>query len=456
VGATLGSITNSGMITVTGTGGSGVFMGGPTTFANTAGGSIISQQASGVIANGGGTISNDGTITGQVTGITVANGPGTVTNSGTIKGVVGVGLLFLGNFNNSLTNSGTISGNGPLVNGVATAVQFGSGNGTLTMLAGLISGGVTMENFANAVTLFTGSVINGFLNIGSSTAAMLTLDGSGTQVYSTAVTNTTMFSGALIKNGIGTWTLDESFLYGGGTTIAAGTLQLGNGGTSGSIVGNVFDNGTLVFNRSDAVTFPGVISGTGTVTQAGSGTTILTGDNIYGGGTTVTAGTLQLGNGGTTGSIIGNVADNGTLAFNRSDIVTFAGVISGTGSLAQAGIGTAILTADNTYSGGTTITAGKLQLGNGGTTGSIVGNVVDNGALVFERSDVVTFPGVISGTGSLAQAGTGNTILTGNNTYSGGTTITAGMLQLGNGGTTGSIVGNVVDNGALVFERSGD
>jgi hypothetical protein len=164
VGATLGSITNSGMITVTGSGGSGVFMGGPTTFANTAGGSVISQQASGVIANGGGTISNDGTITGQVTGITVANGPGAVTNSGAIKGVVGVGLLFLGNFNNSLTNSGTISGNGPLVNGVATAVQFGSGNATLTMLAGLISGGVTMENFANTVTLFTGSVINGFLN----------------------------------------------------------------------------------------------------------------------------------------------------------------------------------------------------------------------------------------------------------------------------------------------------
>jgi fibronectin-binding autotransporter adhesin len=289
-------------------------MGGPTTFANTAGGSV-SQQASGVIANGSGTISNDGTITGQVTGITVANGPGTVTNAGTIKGVVGVGLLFVGNFNNSLNNSGTISGNGPLVNGVATAVRFGSGNGTLTMLAGLISGGVTMENFANAVTLFTGSVINGFLNIGSSTAAMLTLDGSGTQVYSTAVTNTMMFIGALIKNGIGTWTLDESFLYGGGTTIAAGTLQFGNGGTTGSIVGNVVDNGTLVFERSDVVAFPGVISGTGSATQAGIGTTILTADNTYSDGTTITAGTLQVGNGGTTGNIIGNVTDNGTLVF---------------------------------------------------------------------------------------------------------------------------------------------
>jgi autotransporter-associated beta strand protein len=82
------------------------------------------------------------------------------------------------------------------------------------------------------------------------------------------------------------------------------------------------DNGALVFERSDVVTFPGVISGTGSVTQAGIGTAILTGNNTYSGGTTITAGTLQLGNGGATGSIIGNVADNGTLAFDRSDIVT--------------------------------------------------------------------------------------------------------------------------------------
>ena len=125
--------------------------------------------------------------------------------------------------------------------------------------------------------------------------------------------------------------------YTGGTTISAGTLQLGNGGTTGSIVGNVTDNGTLVFGRGDMVTFPGVISGTGGISQAGSGTTILTAANSYTGGTTINAGTLQLGNGGTTGSIVGNVNDNATLAFNRSDAVTFPGVISGTGALSQIG-----------------------------------------------------------------------------------------------------------------------
>ena len=71
------------------------------------------------------------------------------------------------------------------------------------------------------------------------------------------------------------------------------------------------------------------------------------------------------------------------------------------------------LTGDNTYAGRTTISAGTLQLGNGGTTGSVAGNIVDNAALVFNRSDVLTYGGVISGTGTLTKIGTGTLILTG-------------------------------------------
>ncbi|MFC3815027.1 autotransporter-associated beta strand repeat-containing protein [Lysobacter sp. GCM10012299] len=127
------------------------------------------------------------------------------------------------------------------------------------------------------------------------------------------------------------------------------------------------------------------------------------------------------GSGGTTGSIAGNVTDNGTLTFNRSDAVTYAGLVTGTGALIQLGGGTLTLTGNNSYTGGTAIgAAGTLQLGDGGTTGSIVGNVTDNGTLVFNRSDVVTYAGVVAGTGSVIQAGSGTTILTGNNTYLGG------------------------------------
>jgi autotransporter-associated beta strand protein len=135
--------------------------------------------------------------------------------------------------------------------------------------------------------------------------------------------------------------------------------------------------------------------------------------------------------GGTTESIIGNVADNGILAFNRSDSVTFAGAISGTGSLVNLGSGALTLIGTNTYTAGTTMSAGTLQLGNGGTTGGIIGNVADNGILAFNRSDSVTFAGAISGTGSLVKLGSGALTLIGTNTYTGGTAISAGTLQAG-------------------------
>ena len=88
----------------------------------------------------------------------------------------------------------------------------------------------------------------------------------------------------------------------------------------------------------------GVISGTGTLTKSGAGTLILTGENTFGGGTTISAGTLQIGNGGTTGSISGNMIDNGVFVFDRSDALTYAGNISGTGSLVKNGAGTLTLT----------------------------------------------------------------------------------------------------------------
>jgi outer membrane autotransporter protein len=190
------------------------------------------------------------------------------------------------------------------------------------------------------------------------------------------------------------------------------------------------------------------LSGPGGLLKAGAGTLVLTGANGYTGGTTITAGMLQLGNGGTSGSILGDVLNNGTFAINRSDTYTFGGLISGTGSLTQAGTGATILIGANTYTGGTTISAGMLQLGNGGTSGSILGDVLNNGTFAINRSDIYTFGGVISGTGSFVQMGPGTAVLTGNNTYTGGTTVDAGTLQLGPGG-------NLAPTGALTVNAGG-
>ena len=267
-------------------------------------------------------------------------------------------------------------------------------------------------------------------------------------------------SGSLTQAGLGLLVLDASNTYTGRTTISAGTLAIGNSGslgTSGSYSGNVAISLGALFNYSGsaAQTLSGVISGSGAVTQSGSGTLTLLGSNTYSGGTTISGGTLQIDNGGNSGSIVGSVLDNASLAFSRSDTLAFSGAISGSGSLTQMGPGTLILTGSNSYSGGTTISEGTLQIDSGGSSGSIVGNVVDNASLAFSRSDTLVFSGAISGSGSLTQMGPGTLILTGPNTYSGTTTISAGTLQIDNGGTTGSLgAGNVTNNAVLAFNRS--
>ncbi len=235
------------------------------------------------------------------------------------------------------------------------------------------------------------------------------------------------------------------------------------------------DNGALAFNQSGDVTFAGSISGSGTLSQIGSGTLTLTGASTFSGGTTVSAGTLAVGNSSALGTGTLAMAEGTTLAFAADGLTlanavtlsgdptisvasgqtgTLAGVLSDgsqPGDIVKTGGGTLVLAADNTYSGGTTVSAGTLQLGNGGTSGSIVGNVTDNGTLAFDRSDDFTFAGVISGSGALVQSGAGTLTLTGANTYTGGTTVSAGTLA----GNTTSLQGNIVDNAAVAFNQTG-
>ncbi|MEO5831735.1 MAG: autotransporter domain-containing protein [Rhodanobacter sp.] len=246
----------------------------------------------------------------------------------------------------------------------------------------------------------------------------------------------------LRKGGAGTLVLTGTNSYTGGTKIDTGTLQLGNGGLTGSITGKVVDNGLLVFNRSDDVTFKGIIIGTGSVEKAGKNTLILTGDSLYSGGTSISNGILQIGNGGIGGSIIGDVLNNGSLVFDRSadpaQSGIFSGTISGSGSVVQNGTDKVALAADNTYSGGTTINSGTLQIGHYGATGSIIGDVTNNGTLEFSRGDDTSFAGIVSGHGMLVKTGEGKLTLTGSQTYTGGTGVGGGTLEVAPGASLGT------------------
>lgn len=238
--------------------------------------------------------------------------------------------------------------------------------------------------------------------------------------------------------------------------ISGSAVTFSQVGASGGITNNANAGQTISIANNLGEAAAGV-----QLHQAGSSTLILTGTNTYTGGTTISAGTLQIGNGGTTGSIAGNVLNNGALVFSRSDVLVFDGVISGNGSVTLQNApfaGFTILTANNTYAGGTTISSGTLVLGNGaggGTSGSIVGNVLNNGLLTFNRSNDIVFDGVISGNGGVSKFGAGVLTLTADNTYSNGTVIAAGALQLGNGGTSGNIGSSTINNGGtLAFNRS--
>src|SRR5271157_5752833 len=328
--------------------------------------------------------------------------------------------------------------------------------GTVTLGANVTMAGLQFATTGYLITTTNGSTI---------TAASGTILEANTGVSGT-IGVSIVGAGDVTVAGPGTVILTAANTYTGGTTISSGILQLGNGGTVGSVVGAIVNNGTLALDRSDAgLVLSGVISGTGTLVQVGTGTSILTGADTYTGGTTISAGTLQLGNAGVTGSITGNVTDNGVLQFDRTDTgLNLAGNISGTGSVVQTGTGTATLSGTNTYSGVTTVNAGTLQaasttalsaasdftvtstLNLGGFSNAIgslagTGTVTNTGAAATLTAGgdnaTTTFGGVLqNGTGAVAltKVGTGTLTLTGINTYSGATTVTAGTLQAGSVG----------------------
>ena len=212
----------------------------------------------------------------------------------------------------------------------------------------------------------------------------------------------------ITKNGSGTLTMINSGNndFTGGLALNSGSVIVGNGGTAGSVgSGSLLNNGQITFNRSDDFTLANGLSGSGTTIKQGANRITLSGANSATGPTVISAGTLEVANGGGLGS--GNVTNNSTLVINRTTSLSVVSDISGTGSLTKAGTGTLTLTGNNNvYAGGTVVSNSTLQIGNSDGTGSLPVNgsialVNTNSVLFISSSNNINLAGQISGLGSI-------------------------------------------------------
>ena len=159
---------------------------------------------------------------------------------------------------------------------------------------------------------------------------------------------------------------------------------------------------------------------------------------------------LTVGGLGLSDTIAGTISDKGPAVVDINGVDYTAAVTATGGSLVKVGAGTLTLTGDNTYTGGTTISSGALQLGNGGSSGSVLGTITNNAALIVNRSDSFTMANAIGGSGSFSQAGSGTTTLSGINTYAGSTTVAAGTLRAGAVNTLSAASAHSVAAGATL------
>ncbi len=239
-------------------------------------------------------------------------------------------------------------------------------------------------------------------------------------------------------------------LLGGSVTVSNGITRGLGGGSNGiaqvNLAGASLDmNGSAIggagllygvsFNASNGVlqNLGQLNGGTTPLVKAGNGTLLVLGNNTYSGGTLVSAGLLQLGDGvANNGSVQGPITNNAQLAFANPFDQTFGGIVSGPGSLTKSGSGQLTLSAMNTFTGATTNNAGTLRLGDGvAHNGTVGGNIVNNSTLQFANPKAQTFGGTISGSGGLVKTGAGVLTLAAVNSYAGNTFISNGTVRLG-------------------------
>ncbi|EHO1656625.1 fibronectin-binding autotransporter adhesin ShdA [Salmonella enterica] len=245
--------------------------------------------------------------------------------------------------------------------------------------------------------------------------------------------------GQIVKSGSDELIVTGDNNYSGGTTISDGTLIADHADSLGT--GAVANSGVLQVGEGE---LENTLSGSGSLVKTGTGELTLSGDNSYSGGTTITDGTLTADHADSLGS--GDIDNSGVLQVGEGELEN---TLSGSGSLVKTGTGELTLSGDNTYSGGTTITGGTLTADHADSLGT--GAIANSGVLQVGEGELEN---TLSGSGSLVKTGTGELTLSGDNSYSGGTTISDGTLIAANVNALGG--GNIDNSGTLMLDAEGE
>jgi fibronectin-binding autotransporter adhesin len=383
------TVTLSGTITpasleVANTTGNYVFQG-----AGVSGATGLTKSAAGTL-----TLLNDNTFAGAIAvnegKLALGNGGATGSVSGSTAGTIAAGATFEINRSEALTWSRPMSGEGTFRKAGSGTLSISSTSGTLLPNQVTVDAGTL--NIARGS--FGGNRLTGDGQITVNPGATLQLS----EAHALGGDNGGM-SDAVVING-GTFTLNsEQYLKTltlNGATVNGSSEIRPTPNNVYSVVGTTpstvsvrvpqgYANST--WNVADVtgspaadLTLSGVLSGNYGPIKSGPGTMVLTGTNTHAGVTTITEGTLQVGAGSSQGSLgSGAVTNNSVLSFKRSDALTVANAIGGTGILSQDGSGVLTLSGVNTYTGNTVINSGTLHLADNAQLKFVIGaNGVSN------------------------------------------------------------------------------